>query len=379
MKYTFILPRFHTNISALINGLILSGNQVNVLVAYRAVNENYSSATPIHMGSRFKLNFRGIPLINVCALRQHLKNSESEILIIRGERNLFTLQVFLATLFLKKKIVIYDQYKVIQNYIFLRFFIKVRDLMFNPLLVISPVFDNTFKSLSTVSREIETLSDFEERIKKQLSLKNGNRCWVPFGVESEIRSIKPTVNRSIDFIIVAKFQKRKNVLLVLKALERASILTNIKIAVVYAAITKNDKEGVRCKKEIMEFSQRIHWNMQLSIVENIRNEKMKDLYLDSKYLILVSDDEPASYSNIESSFFGCINILATKNGTLYQHIFNSAYNLFTQKEDLDGLLPILLNNLSLNLPSLVSYNNVLSKYFSSTAVANNFIRLLARN
>ena len=379
MKYTFIFPRYHTNLSGLVNGLVLLGSQVEMLVAYRAANENYSSVRPVDMGSKIKFKVRGIPIISIYALRKHLRNSESDMLIIRAERNLFTLQVFLATLFLKNTKVIYDQYKVTKNKLSLRLFILVRDSIFNPFLVISPVYDNEFKPLSIFSGKNETFSDFDKRIADQLALKIGNRSWVPFGVEGEIKSLVPTIGRSIDFIIVAKFQKRKNVISVLKALEKASISTNKKITILYAAISKNDKEGSECKKEVLEFSQQIPHNMQLTIVENVRNEKMKGLYADSKYFILVSDDEPASFSNIESSFFGCITILAIKNGSLYQHIFNSAYSIFCQKEDLDSLFPTVLNNLSNNSLDLKSYNNLLIKYFSSFAVANNFIQLLDRS
>jgi hypothetical protein len=102
-------------------------------------------------------------------------------------------------------------------------------------------------------------------------------------------------------------------------------------------------------------------------------------YLESRFFSLVSDKEPASYSNIESSASGCINILSFNNGSISQSIRNNQYILFTRIEDLPKIFSKLFTEIQYSRMNTHPYVELFTDIFEDKKIAYHFIsKLLAK-
>jgi len=373
LRFAFVFPRFHTNLRGLTSGLLDIGHEVEMYSAYKALNEDYSRTMPVVIASKYNIRFKGIPLINVSYLRRQLRSKNYDFLVVRAERNLFTVQVFLATLFLGKKIIIYDQYPLVVKNLKLKIFVYVRDFLFKPILVITPVFENALENEYNRVSSQEIFTDYESRIKEQLCQLEINRIWIPFSVNvSASTNLKSPSQRSIDVFISSKAENRKNVLETLHALAIASSQLNKRIVVEAAIITKKGKRSAKyiaaLEKCVIDFS----YSLDLRLNYNLNSEQMRSKYLDSKFMSLVSDNEPASFSNIESTAHGCINILSFKNGSISQSIRNHDFSLFTSITELPNLfIQLFSSDKFLNSDTDV-FAKLFSEIFNDKKIANHF-------
>ncbi len=370
MKVAFILPRYHPNFKGLVNGLIDLGHSLKMCVAYESLNEDHAGVSLMNFGTKYR--FRGIPFLRVFSLRSYLKNGNFDLLIIRSERNIFTIQCFLASVFLNNKIVLYDQYDVEIRNLWLRLFVKMRDYLFRPLLCITPTFDKDSNTSLLPQRNQESLNEFESRLHYQFEYKSSNRYWLPFGINYLPRNVTKFEDRPIDFLISAKHERRKNVLEVLETLNNLADFSNKKLNIVYACISKLDKESLGYRNEIELFINQMNPRASVTILTDVDNSEMNLLYAKTKYFLLVSANEPAAFSNVEAIFNGCYCILSIDNGSISQHIRNLDYTLFVNPS---FFYDTIVNYFSSKppLPDTKDLSNLVARFYSSEYIARSLL------
>jgi hypothetical protein len=370
LKIGFILPRFHPNLASLVHGLVKNGHTVDMCVVNQLTNEDHSDVIPKNFGSILGLKFRGMPLVRTLKLRKYVKVSNFDYIVIRAERNVFCIQVYLSLLFINKKVILYDQYELEVNSFWLKTFILVRDYAYSPIFVFTPVYKRRISNGPLISDE-ESLEAFDNRISNQFNSVIGNRRWLPFGIKYSNQGAEALEDRAIDFLISAKLEKRKHVTETLEAIKKVAEFTGEKFTVTCALISNFSKENMSYLESIHKFNESI----SLNILVNVTNNDMKYLYKKSKYFILVSSREHASFSNIEAAYNGCVCVISRENGTINQHIINSSGTIFINLNELVDTIFKITKEKNTKL-DILNYCDSFEKNFSSHKIYKAFMGYL---
>jgi len=332
MKIVFVIPRFHPNMNSHINSIIELNHEVSMIVAYTDVNEDHSKVSPAIV-SLFKQNGSPskIPIINPLKLFKLLKSYNADLIIFRADRNRFTVSALLGLYLFRKKIIVYDQYKISDNNRWIKIFLKFRDLILKPKIVVTPIWDCKINQAISANLIQENLFDYKNRINHQLNTKNKNRFWWPFSIEKEsFESVNSWINRPIDILISSKLVGRKNIIEFIQQLKKVSSECTSRLNVTLALIKRNNEIDDIYLKAMNKEMASMPENINLDIYFNIPPIDMPKYFLRSKVFVMISDMEPASYSNIQAAAAGCFVFLSKENGSIYQHPFNTLATNFSE-------------------------------------------------
>lgn len=345
MRILFLVPRLHPNMNSLINSILDSNHEVEVLVSFIDVNEDHSKIQPQKIGLlKQKGSPSKVPFANPLKLLHRIMIFKPDLIIYRADRNRFTLSSIFSLIPYRKKIIIYDQYKIANNRKWIEIFIKFRDLLINPKLVITPVFDLTERESSLTHIKYENQKQYIKRITNQFEINNGKRFWMPFGVERiSFKSKSPWKNRPIDILISSKLVRQKNIIEVVAQLNELSRIIKMPIKVTLAIIKRNNEYDDLYLKLLNQEILKLNHMIKLNLVFNVPPQNMSEYYIKSKIFILISDNEPASYSNIQAAAAGCYIFLSKSNGTALQHPINSSIINFSGLSGLSKEIKTVLN------------------------------------
>ena len=197
--------------NSLVNSILDLNHEVTMLVAYEEVNEDHSRVTPTKI-SFFKQHSspNKIPIINPIKLLRLLKFYDADLIIFRADRNKFTIFAIFGLIFFRRRIVVYDQYRISSNNLWVQLFIKIRNLILKPKFNLTPVWDMHLSQVPLANLINENVNEFQSRINYQLNYSYKQRLWMPFGIEEKSYISKSLwVDRPIDILISAKLVKRK--------------------------------------------------------------------------------------------------------------------------------------------------------------------------
>ncbi len=310
MKFLFVAPRFHTNLYYRVLSLQSKGHEVRVLVLYRGKSEYYKDVTfqEIPLSNLSKILIFFVRKFKKSGLKSHyeiilqspngklkkeIKNFAPDIIFLKEFKNFLAFKTIWAGWRTKSEIFVFAQSRTTtikgsQNLfrILLRLFKR-----FNVRAFITPVWQ-TYQAFSSVKILPVFYVPFVFPIQDI-----GNR---PFPIEKD----------KLKIISIGKYVKRKDQLLLIKAIERLrkkgyNIEVNFFGEIAEPAYYENLKDYLHTHRLLNS----IHLNT------NVPYTEIKKEYLRHDVFVLPSYKEPAAYSPVEAMAYGLPVICSSECGT----------------------------------------------------------------
>jgi glycosyltransferase involved in cell wall biosynthesis len=377
MKIAFVLPRFHPNMNSLVNSILDLNHEVTMIVAYEEVNEDHSRVTPTKI-SFFKQHSSPtkIPIINPIKLLRLLKFYDADLIIFRADRNKFTIFAIFGLIFFRRKIIVYDQYKISSNNLWVQLFIKIRNLILKPKFGLTPVWNRQLNQVPLSNLINENISEFQSRINNQLNYNDKQRLWMPFGIEEKSYISKLLwADRPIDILISSKLVKRKNLIEIMQQFQKVQNQINQPLKITLALIKRKNKNEDLYLQLLNKEISKLNNSIEININFNIAPAVMPEYFMNSKIFILLSNDEPASYSNIQAAAAGCYIYLSKSNGTSFQHPNNKQVINFLKVSSLSQEIHNMIKIESENITLLEQFRKIFIDLYSSEQLAKRLISL----
>lgn len=310
MRFLYVAHRYHTNQAPIMKGLTERGHAVCFVSHYRGEIEDYTYVTPVIAG--YSKVFNAVNWIYVHILQRHnskacdmrlkygfpslfkirkiVSGFQPDIMIIR-ERSVYSIFTCLACKGLKIPMILYNQSPLwedeIKNDLPHRI---VRNLL--PKVRITPVLGEKG----------------EDKVKEE------GAVFVPFVMEPRLSpdQKKWFQNGKINVLCVGKYEKRKNIRMLLEVLLQLGGAYDWHLTVAGECADNFEKEY---KKEQEKFISENGLTNKVTLLQNLPHDKMENLYINADLFVLPSTREPASVSQLEAMSFSVPVICSDTNGT----------------------------------------------------------------
>ena len=306
----FLVPRLHTNMLGWLEGLNQIGIEHKTLVLKSSSSENYFYGEPRHIKkqslrlthSSGKNSFKekgGFP--SLIWLSREISQIAPEYIIVRVEMNISSLIFLLAVKSTKIPFVIYMQWPL------------------TGLDVLRSGIRRIIAFATSTNIITPSLSKFDSWTSELDPLKNNKKVFlVPFAMpihESDtVPQAKLAKDSPLTFLTVGKFQFRKNHLESIKTfLNNKSFIENKSRVIIVGEVST--KEHVRVLREINEFLSQKTLGSRVTLKTNLTHQEALNEISECDVFFLLSNNEPASISNIEAMSFGKPVIVKIGNGT----------------------------------------------------------------
>jgi hypothetical protein len=319
---TIFVPRLHNNLRPMIEGFIKLGLTVSVLTLRKGVIEDYSKInyTILEKFSIRKnkelnpINIKKFFIPSPLQILKYFKLEKPKYLLVRNDHSFAYLPIFVIGKIFKCKIVLYNQYPIknakfierVYNFFFYSFF-KCK--------TISPVWQKKYANSETINNE--THEQYEKRLLEMLNLKGPNHTpiWVPFGADEVFNQPKYLASNTINFLSIGKFQARKKHEVALELLKEYSERNLLKINfVIIGEVVPDNNSYFNALVRHAKYIQTQYFHVE--ILKNISRSEVRSYLIHSHYFILLSENEVASFSQLEAFLFNCKLIIFYENGFL---------------------------------------------------------------
>lgn len=310
MKFLYVAPRYHTNQTDIMKGLVEHGHEVCFISHYAAMIEDYSYVTPVVLGYSplyrlldflyvkvvrrkdptaivFKIQ-HGFPPIG--RLRRMIYNFGPDVVILR-ERSMYSMAAYC---FCKKKgypCILYNQ---------------------NPLWSEPEKTDFAHRLVNWLSPKIRMTPVMGEK-KPGTSIRE-NDYFVPFVMEPRRMPRKRTyfAKDTVHILCIGKYEIRKHHLMLLQAVEKLKDRYKIHLTLVGEATNHFQKEY--CGK-VREYVKEHRMEDMAEVKVNVPPGKMEQEYLAADLYVIPSTLEMASVSQLEAMSYSLPVICSDTNGT----------------------------------------------------------------
>ncbi len=303
MHFLFLTPRLHNNYQADLKALVDHGHQATVGVLYTLPTERYDIVQPVVLGyalsflwlkrlfqrktrsvlkDRFELRY-GFPPLR--ALWRLVQENQADVVVIKNIDSAYSLLAMCFARLLGKQILVslqIEKYRPQSKSGSVDFVGKIFDAR-----VITPLLGDP-----------------------RYSNENGNLYYIPF-TQSLDSAPKPRMDRTspIRILCVAKFQKRKNQLLLLQALQTLPKTLQYELHFV------GQRGEPEYLKAVEQYILEKGMADQITIQLDLPWEQMQDEYRWADVYVLPSAREPAAVSLLEAMSFGLPVVCSDQNGT----------------------------------------------------------------
>ncbi len=310
MRFLYVAHRYHTNQVPIMKGLTEHGHEVCFISHYQGKIEDYTYVTPVvagYSGLFDAVNWFYVHILHrhnskacdmrlkygfpsVFRIRKLVSSFRPDVMIIR-ERSIYSIFTCLACRGLNIPMILYNQSPLwedeIKNDLPHRI---VRGLL--PRVRITPV-------LGTPG---------EGKVKEKDAL------FVPFVMEPKVSpdQKKWFQDGGIHILCVGKYEKRKNIRMLLEVFSALADDYDISLTVTGECADSFEKEY---KKEQEEFILQHGLGERVTLLENVAHDQMEELYSRADLFVLPSTREPASVSQLEAMSFSLPVICSDTNGT----------------------------------------------------------------
>ncbi|MEX1013848.1 MAG: glycosyltransferase family 4 protein [Candidatus Paceibacterota bacterium] len=331
MRFLFIAPRFHTNQYFVIKTLLDNGHNVSFWVRSKNIASekhdilkptqvNYSPLFIFLKDKIFKKNPNsynwekkfGFPsLFNYF---QSFKEEDPDVVIIRNPNELFALISLCIAKLLRKKVILYTQGALYRKKNFKVLVSKIIIKLFN------------VKWITPVKGDNKKNDAFDK-----------NAYYIPFTIDLIINTFNQKtffINDNINLISIGKLnKKRKNLILLLKAVNKLKNFYNIKITLIGSLNDHKNKEYLK----LLNFIKKNNLQNTVKIKENLDLFEVYDEYKKHDLFILPSSNERASFSLLEAMASGLPVICSDTNGTKW-YIQEGENGYIFKSDDLNSLV-----------------------------------------
>lgn len=301
----FVVPRFHTNMLGWVHGLQALNHRVEVWVRNIGFSENYTYGHPIRImteqdfTSKFSAYFAQFSYLK--ALYRKILVTKPNFLILRFESDLISLLLLVGVLFSRVPFMLYIQQPILG----LSFRHQLSRLLFSRILkipIMTPVYSLKDEWCGHPNDHFEY---------KHIH-------FIPFAVcQFSLLEIDEPLNNDsskINFLSIGKFQERKNHLKVLQSLSNNYLFKKTKSTLTLVGEVSN-AEHILVQKQIQLFIAENGFQEVVKIKINLNHFETLNEIAKSDVFLLMSKDEPASFSNIEAMSQGKSVVVGSGNGT----------------------------------------------------------------
>ena len=285
MKILFVVPRFHTNLSAAVDGLVASGVEVSIVCCRSELIEDHSRIEPL------VISWEGASWIAIARL---LKDISPDITVLRYSKGV-SWKVFWLALLNNMPMLGYQQRPVNSPRSMLRLAYEIvwQGL---PIQRFSPV-----------------------RGLKQNGLRDDRHArYIPLPVPQAAHDVKRTVDASgpLRILCVAKTtQPRKRHMLLLDAVEKLVEQHDCSLTLIGADTKKVSGFSEAKFEQFMDRVQSGPLSSRISLMVNVAPHDMAEHYLNHHVCVLPSDNEPLGTSPLEAMAFGTVPLTSTATGS----------------------------------------------------------------
>ena len=360
MKFLYVAPRYHTNQTDIMRGLVEHGHEVCFISHYAAIIEDYSYVAPVVLGYSplyrvldflyvkvihrkdptaivFKIQ-HGFPPIG--RLRRMIYDFVPDVVILR-ERSVYSMAAYY---FCKKKgypCILYNQ---------------------NPLWSEPEKTDFAHRLVNRFSPKIRMTPVMGE--KKPGTSINENDYFVPFVTEPRRMPWERSyfAEDTVHILCIGKYEVRKHHLMLLQAVEKLKDRYKIHVTLVGEATNHFQKEY--CAK-VREYVKEHHMESMAEVKVNVPREKMEREYLSADLYVIPSTLEMASVSQLEAMIYYLPVICSDTNGTAcYVEEGVTGYRFQDcNQEDLEEKLDrVLSDRIQMQKMGAAGYQAVVEKY-----------------
>lgn len=310
MRFLYVAHRYHTNQAPIMKGLVERGHTVCFVSHYQGKLEDYTYVVPVVAG--YSKLFSVVNWIYVHILQR--KNSKAcdmrlkygfpsmrrvrkivsdfnpDVMIIR-ERSVYSIFTCLACRRLGVPMILYNQSPLWEDEI-------KNDL---PHRIV--------KSLLPQVRITPVLG-----VEGEGKVKEDGAVFVPFVMEPRLspKEKKWFQNGKINILCVAKYEERKNILMLLAIFFRLADEYNLTLTVAGECADHFERAY---KEKLERFISENGLTKRVTLLENLAYEDMEELYAHADLFVLPSTREPASVSQLEAMSFSVPAICSDTNGT----------------------------------------------------------------
>ena len=287
MKILIIAPRYHTNLYFRIKALQDVGHNVVLAVQYKGKSECYDIIDPYVLGfskkyfiikkiinKLFKKKSNYLCQIFAFSPKKQIKkiitDSNPDIIVFKIFPGLFMLQIFLIARTFKKNVYLFIQTN-----------------KYNTESIIESIALFCIKKIFKVKRIFSPL-------KAKSGKKNNTFTYLPFTIETKNFEKAYFNNNQINILTIGKFVKRKNHLLLLKAILNLKDKYKIKLTIIGEKVNDN------ILNQVLDFIKHNKLNKIVEVKHQIPYKKILKMYKKYDLFVLPSYREPASYSILEA-------------------------------------------------------------------------------
>ncbi len=285
MKILFVIPRFHTNLSAAIDGLVAAGVEVSIVCCRSELLEDHSQIDPkVITGDAASWN----------AIAGMLDDISPDMTLLRYTKGV-SRKVFWLALFRKIPMLGYQQRAVNnpRNMLRLAYETVVQGL---PMQRFSPVRGLTHNGVRD----------------------DPHARYIPLPVAQARHPVKRTVDTGgpLRILCVAKItQPRKRHMLLLDAIEKLVEQHDCAVSLIGADTKKVSGFSHAKFEQFMDRVQNGPLRNRISLMVNVSPHEMPEHYLNHHVCVLPSDNEPLGTSPLEAMAFGTVPLVSTATGS----------------------------------------------------------------
>ncbi len=310
MKFLYVAPRYHTNQTDIMKGLIEHGHEVCFISHYAALIEDYSYVTPIVLGYSplyrlidalyvkvirrkdpeaivFKIQHGFPPILR---LRKIISDFAPDVVILR-ERSAYSMAAYLICRKKGYPCILYNQ---------------------NPLWSGPKKTDPAHRIVDRLSPKLR-MTPVMGTQKPGTSIKE-NDYFVPFVMEPRRGPEERNyfADDTVHILCIGKYELRKHHLLLLQAVEELSEAGKLHLTLIGEATNHFQKEYCA---QVRNYVSEHHMEGVVTVKTNVPRSKMEAEYLAADLYVIPSTREMASVSQLEAMSYALPVICSDTNGT----------------------------------------------------------------
>lgn len=310
MRIMYLAPRFHTNQSAIIKGLIEHGHEVCFISHYKAIIEDYSYVEPIVLGYSplYRLiDFLYVKVIHrkdpeaivykiqhgfppILKLRRIIKSFQPDAVILR-EKSMYSMVAYLICIRQGFPCILYNQ---------------------------SPLWSEPDKT-DLVHRLVNNLSPKMRMtpvlgIQKPGTSVKENDFFIPFVAEPQAAPDERAyfVDGRIHILCIGKYETRKHHLMLLEVVEELRKRYPLCLTLIGEATNHFQMEY---HEKVETYVKDHHMEEYVEVKTNVHRKDMDAEYINADIYVIPSTREMASVSQLEAMSFSLPVICSDTNGT----------------------------------------------------------------